>query len=134
MLGVLGACNTCIRLKSRVTSSGATVNSWMIFFVFTYFIFLFLFIFYFLSFACFCFVVDFVFIFHWRIFCALLSSSFSLALFIFLCSFHFIVGGVRFKRFQWSENKIFYFGVVYKFLSMSIELAVIKELFIILYI
>ena len=36
--------------------------------------------------------------------------------------------------FRWSETKIFYFGVVYKFLSMGMELGVIKELFIILYI
>ena len=36
--------------------------------------------------------------------------------------------------FCWSEIKIFYFGVVYKFLSVGMELAVIKELFIILYI
>ena len=139
VLGVLGTCNTCIRLQSRVTSSSATVNSWMIFFVFTYLIFLFLFIylfiFSFLSFACFCFVVDFVFIFHWHIFCCVLLSSSFFPLFVyFMCSFHFIVGGVRFKEFHWSENKISYFGVVYKFLSMGMELAVIKELFIILYI
>ena len=36
--------------------------------------------------------------------------------------------------FRWSETKIFYFGVVYKFLSMGMELGVIKEVFIILYI
>ena len=36
--------------------------------------------------------------------------------------------------FCWSETKISYFGVVYKFLSVGIELAVIKELFIISYI
>ena len=32
---VLGACNTCVKLHSRVTSSGATVNSWMIWFYFS---------------------------------------------------------------------------------------------------
>ena len=31
---VLGTCNTCVRLPSRITSSGATVNSWMILFYF----------------------------------------------------------------------------------------------------
>ena len=36
--------------------------------------------------------------------------------------------------FCWLENKISYLGVVYKFLSVGMELAVIKELFIILYI
>ena len=30
-----GACNTCVRLQSSVTSSGATVNSWMISFYFS---------------------------------------------------------------------------------------------------
>ena len=35
---------------------------------------------------------------------------------------------------HWSETKISYFGVVYKPLSVDMELAVIKELFIILYI
>ena len=35
---------------------------------------------------------------------------------------------------RWSENKISYFGVVYKFLSVGMELTVIKELFIISYI
>ena len=80
-------------------------------------------------------MVDFVFIFYWRIFCCVLLSSSFFPLFVyFMCSFHFIVGGVRFERFHWSENKISYFGVVYKFLSMGMKLAVIKELFIILYI
>ena len=36
--------------------------------------------------------------------------------------------------FCWSETKISYFGVVYKFLSVGMELVVIKDLFIILYI
>ena len=34
--------------------------------------------------------------------------------------------------FHWLETKISYFGDVYKFLSVGMELAVIKELFIIL--
>ena len=36
--------------------------------------------------------------------------------------------------FCWSEIKIPYFGVVYKFLSEGMELVVVKHLFIILYI
>ena len=30
---MLGACNTCVRLQSRATSSGITVNSYMFLFV-----------------------------------------------------------------------------------------------------
>ena len=40
---MLGACNTCERLQSRVTSSGATVNSRMIWFHCFYFYFVCLF-------------------------------------------------------------------------------------------
>ena len=36
--------------------------------------------------------------------------------------------------FRWSEIKISYFGVVYKFLSVGMELVVVKDLFIVLYI
>ena len=36
--------------------------------------------------------------------------------------------------FRWSEIKISYFGVVYKHLSVGMELVVVKDLFIILYI
>ena len=121
---MLGTCNTCIRLQSRVTSSGATVNSWMIY----------LFIFSFLSFVClfclFLFVaVDSVFIFCWPIFCCVvLSLSF---LFLFILSAVFISLWVGLDlNFCWSENKISYFGAAYKYLSRGIELAVIKELFI----
>ena len=79
-------------------------------------------------FACFCFVaVDFEFICY--------SPNILVCTFIIIivltCSFHFVVGVLIFR---WSENKIFYLGVVYKFLSVGMELAVIKELFIILYI
>ena len=38
-------CNTCLRLQSRVTSSGITVNSWMVFFV-CFFLFLFVYSFF----------------------------------------------------------------------------------------
>ena len=46
-----GACNTCVKLQSRVTSSGATVNSWMIQF---YFIFILFVCFVLLGFCCCC--------------------------------------------------------------------------------
>ena len=144
---MLGACNTCVRLQCRVTTSGATVNSWMIslFFLiylfysfFFYFIFMYLFtllfIFSFLSFAClFCLVLFcgcwfcFYFLLVYFLLCA-----FKFVLFFFFMTrrFHFMVGlGLIFR---WLENKISYLGVIYKFLS--VELAVIKELFIILYI
>ena len=138
---MLGTCNTCVRLHSRVTSSGATVNSWMIFFylfIFLYFI-LCLFIFSFLSFACllclfsFCdcwFCFYFLLAYFWL---SVLSLSFFSLFVYFKHSFHFIVVGLG-LIFHWSENKISYFGVVYKFFSVAMELAVIKELFIILYI
>ena len=144
---MLGACNTCVRLQSKVTSSETTVNSWMIYlfiYLFIYFLFLFIYLFFPFSpllvcFACFCFVaVDFVFIFYWPIFyCVLLNLSFLFFSFPFL----FISRAVLIKFcvalgliFRQSENKISYFWVVYKFLSVGMELAVIKELFIVLYI
>ena len=77
------------RLQSRVTSSGATVNTWMnfvlfiyLFFFCFYFIFVYLFIFSFLSFVClFCLFVSWLFIlflFFIGLFCCcvLLSLSF----------------------------------------------------------
>ena len=36
--------------------------------------------------------------------------------------------------FRWSENKISYFGVVYKYVKVGMEVTVVKEIFIILYI
>ena len=91
--GVLGACSTCLRLLSRVTSPGTTVNIWIF------------------SFIHLCF-----------------SSLFILsAVFISLWMWLNLI-------FHWSENKISYFGVVYKYLSVGMAVAVIKEFFIILYI
>ena len=143
---MLGACNTCVRLQSKVTSSETTVNSWMIYlfiYLFIYFLFLFIYLFFPFSpllvcFACFCFVaIDFVFIFYWPIFCCVLLNlpffSFLFCLCLFYVQFYFIVRGLG-LIFHCSENKISYFGVLYKFLSMGMKLAVIKELFIILYI
>ena len=78
------------------------------------YLFIYLFIFSFLSFAClfsmfvlpvFFFVtVDFVFIFYWLLFCWVGLGLIS----------------------PWSENKISYFGVAYKFLSVGLEVTVIK--------
>ena len=95
------------RLQSRVTSSGATVNTWMNFFLFIYlFFFLFLFyfcvfIYFFLSLLCLfvllvCFVaVHFVFIFYWSI---LLLCAFKFVFFfLFTRRFHFVVSGLRFN-------------------------------------
>ena len=144
---MLGACNTCVRLQSKVTSSETTVNSWMIYlfiYLFIYLLFLFIYLFFPFSpllvcFACFCFVaIDFVFIFYWPIFCCVLLNllffffSF-LSLFILHAVFISLCVGLG-LIFHCSENKIPYFGVLYKFLSMGMELTVIKELFIILYI
>ena len=36
--------------------------------------------------------------------------------------------------FRWSENKFSYFGVAYKYLRVGMEVAISKELFIIVYI
>ena len=86
-------------------------------------------------FVCFCFVaVDFVFIFYWPIFCyVLLSFSFCFLLLVFFSSL-FILRAVFISLwvglgliFRWSESKISYFGIVYKFLIAGMELAVIKE-------
>ena len=66
--------------------------------------------------------------------CVLLSLSFFFLPPLFLCAvFISLRVGLRLIL-HWSKTKISYFGVVYKPLSMDMELAVIKELFIILYI
>ena len=81
--------------------------------------------------------VDFVFIFYWPI-CCLCVCAFKLifffaSLFILCAVFISLRVGLG-LIFRWSETKISYFGVVYKFLSVGMELAVIKDLFITLYI
>ena len=108
-----------------------------------WFLFLFIQFFLFLSFLClfyFFFPVDFVFVFCRSICCCVLLSlsccsccCFFLLFVFFKCSFHFSVSGLG-LIFCWWENKFSYFGVVYKYLSVGMEMAVIKELFIILYI
>ena len=133
---MLDACNTCVKLQSRVTSSGATGNSWMIFFFFFFFC---LFIFSFLSFAC---------LFCLFLFCGCWFCFYFLLVYFLLCAFKFVFFFFSFPSlfillsvfillcvglgliFRCLENKISYLGVVYKFLSMGMELAVIKELFI----
>ena len=65
--------------------------------------------------------------------CTLFSLSFFPSLFI-LCAVLISLQVGLGLIFCWSETKISYFGVVYEFLSVGMDLAVIKELFIILYI
>ena len=113
----------------------------LIFFLF-YFIkilFIYLCIYLFFTFSpllvCFCFVaIDFVF--NGLLFvcaCALLSwSLFFPSLFILWAVFISLRVGLG-LTFCWLKIKIFYIGVVYKFLSVGMELAVIKDLFNILY-
>ena len=131
---MLGTCNACVRLHSRVTSSGTTVNSWIIFFIYCL---IYLFIFSFLSFIClFCLFLFcgcwFCFYFCWPFYCCLLLSFSFLPLYL---SAVFISVWVELGLiFHWSENRISYFRVIYKYLSMGMELGVIKELCIILYI
>ena len=131
------------RLQSRVTSSGATVNTWMNFFLFIYLFFfvfilflcIYLFIFSFLSFVCFCLFVSWLFIlflFFIGLFCCCVLLSLS---FFSFSQGDFISLWVGLGLiFRWLENKICYLGAVYKFLNVGMDLVVIKELFIILYI
>ena len=163
---MLGASSTCVTLQSRVTSSGATVKSWMWFFLllllFVYFLFIKFLFFYLIMylfctfsplpvcFACFCFVaVDFFYfllaylcmfvcvsvcVCECVCLCVLLSLSFFFFPLFFLCAVFISLRVGLGLILRWSETKISYFGVVYKLLSVGMELAVIKELFIILYI
>ena len=148
---MLGTCNRCVRLKSRVTSSGSTVKSWMIFLVFLWLLIFFLFYFIkflfiyllmhlFFTFPPLCMLI--FFFFYWPIcclcVCVLLSWHF---FFFFFFSSLFILCAVFISLrvglgliFRWSEIKISYFGVVYKFFTVGMELVVIKDLFIIFYI
>ena len=65
-------------------------------------------------------------------FCMLLSlSCLASSLFILRAVFISLYVGLG-LIFHWSKIKISYFGVVYKFLSVGMELAVSKEIFIIL--
>ena len=102
-----------------------------------------LFIFSFLSFAC---------LFCLFLFCGCWFCFYFLLVYFLLCAFKFVFFFFSFPSlfilrsvfillcvglgliFRCLENKISYLGVVYKFLSMGMELAVIKKLFIVLYI
>ena len=85
--------------------------------------------------------VDFVFVFLpiYLLLCAfnfvllLLLLLFFCCLFILSAVFISVCVGLG-LIFCWWEKKFSYFGVVYKYLSVGMEMAVIKELFIILYI
>ena len=103
------------------------------FFFLIFFYFCFFFFFYFLSI-----VAILMFIFYWPI-CCLCECAFKLI--FFFPPYFFILCAVFISLrvglgliFCCSEIKISYFGVVYKFLSVGMELVVIKDLFIILYI
>ena len=85
--------------------------------------------------------VDFFFIFYWPICVYVCLCAFKFIFFFFSFPSFFILCAVFISLrmglgliFHWSETEISYCGVVYKFLSVGMELAVIKELFIILYI
>ena len=85
--------------------------------------------------------VDFGFIFYWPN-CRLCMCAFNLIFyFFFFCPSLFILCAVFISLqvglgliFRWSEIKVYYFGVVYKCLSVGMELVAVKDLFIILYI
>ena len=64
--------------------------------------------------------------------CVLLSLSFFFPSLFILCAVFILLQVGLGLIFHWLETKISYFGDVYKFLSVGMELAVIKELFIIL--
>ena len=118
------------------------ILGWIFFYLFIcfffcfYFIFVYLFIFSFLSFVClFCLFVSWLFIlflFFIGLFCRCVLLSLS---FFSFSQGDFISLSVGLGLiFRWLENKICYLGAVYKFLNVGMDLVVIKELFIILYI
>ena len=107
------------------------------FFVFLfYFIFMYLCIFSFFSFACLFFLfvlwLLILFLFFIGLFCSCVLLSLSFFSF-WHGDFISLWMGLG-LMFRWSESKISYLGVVYKFLNVGMDLVVIKELFIILYI
>ena len=85
---MLGACNTCVRLQPRVTSSGTTVSSWMIWFHCFYFYF----------FRLFCFV-------------GFLLLLLLLLAFVSVCAFKFVLLMSLF----WFLFVVFYFILFYYF-------------------
>ena len=159
---MLGACNTCVRLQSRFTSSGWM--DWLIvgwfFYLFTY-LFIDLFIHLFTYLLTYSFFSLFSLLFFFSLFVCLLCLllfcgcwlcfyfllvyflffvvvCFYVFFFFFFCSL-FILSAVLISLsvglgliFRWSENKTSYFGVVYKYLRVGMEVTVIKEIFIIM--
>ena len=88
----------------------------------------------FVCFVCFYFVaVDFVFIFVGLFFVVCFFKFVFFFIFILRAAFISLWVGLG-LIFCWSENQISYFGVACKYLSMGMESAVIKELFIIVHI
>ena len=141
---MLGACNTCVRLQSRATSSGATVNSWMNFlfiwiFIYLFFNFIFmylfsyLFIYFVLSLLVFFLLVFFLWLLNLFLFVIdlflllLLLWAFKFVIFFWHAGFISLWVGLG-LIFHWSENKIFYLGAGYKFLRVGMELAVKNQL------
>ena len=127
---MLDACNTCDSPESQVLVPQVIVGWFFLFFFY-------LFIFSFLSFAC---------LFCLFLFCGCWFCFYFLLVYFLLCAFKFVFFFFSFPSlfilrsvfnslcvglgliFCCSENKISYFRVVYKFLSMGMELPVIKKL------
>ena len=133
---MLVACSTCVRLlQSRVTSSSTTVNSWVILFYFCFFIFLI---------ACFVLLMLLLLLLASLWMCAfkfvVVVIFFSVSIFVFVprrkCRFHFNVDGgiVKLQSSAGQKFNFSYFRTVYKFELCQGTLAVIRGLFIILYI
>ena len=147
---MLGACNTWVRLQSRITSSGTTVKSFLFFFIainFFFFCIKFLFIHLFIYLFIYLFMQLFftfsplwlliLFLFFIGLFVVCVCGFKLIFFFIIippLCLFYLQFSFHCGWGFRWSEIKISYFGVVYKHLSVGMELVVVKDLFIILYI
>ena len=108
---MLGACNTCVKLQSRVTSSRTTVNSWMILFYFSLLLlllFLLLLLLLFCLFACFFFLFFLFHLLFLLLLACLLMCAFKFALllslfwvvfvfvFFLVCLFSFMKGNAVF--------------------------------------
>ena len=148
---MLGACNTCVKLHSRVKRSGATVNSWMILFYFSLLLLWLLLLLLLLLFCLFLFFFSHFFV--WFVvlgivglFADVCSSSLHCCCHCFgLFLFSFIKGSPVFiwmgAGTGWSYNLLLVSKLTFLILKLYINflvwqgsLAVIRELFIILYI
>ena len=143
---MLGTCNTCVKLQSRVTSAGATVNSWMILFYFSLLLFLLL-----LLLLLFCLFVCLFFLsfFFWfdllllLLLACLLMCAFKFALllsliwvvfvfvFFLVCLFSFIKGSVFFISMGagtgWSYNLQLVTKLTFLILELYINLQCGRE-------